>query len=153
MDPTTAAETTSTQLFGILYITLTGLLNSMVPKSGPWSLLGQSVPYTIKLEPSYGGHYPLARQYPALNYLMLLYSWLAEIMTIFYKHGNLGLKMFLNKNRPAKELKDPALGTEPQNPATSQVQNVVVNQTPTKVDMPQIDKIILEEALQAIIVL
>ncbi|KAJ9062847.1 hypothetical protein DSO57_1006295 [Entomophthora muscae] len=47
MEPTTATETTSTQLFEVLYITLTGLVDSMVPNSGPWSLLGQSVSYII----------------------------------------------------------------------------------------------------------
>ncbi|KAJ9068752.1 hypothetical protein DSO57_1025514 [Entomophthora muscae] len=51
LEPTTAAETTSTQLFGVLYITLTGLVDSMVPNSGPWSLLRQSVSYIIKLAP------------------------------------------------------------------------------------------------------
>ncbi|KAJ9074166.1 hypothetical protein DSO57_1009244 [Entomophthora muscae] len=57
------------------------------------------------------------------------------------------------KNWPAKELKDPALGAETQNPATSQVQNVIVNQITTKVDMPQISKLTLEEARQAMPVL
>ncbi|KAJ9051647.1 hypothetical protein DSO57_1002782 [Entomophthora muscae] len=51
LKPTTAVETTFTQLFGVLYITLTGLVDSMVPNSGPWSLLGQSVSYVIKLAP------------------------------------------------------------------------------------------------------
>ncbi|KAJ9054937.1 hypothetical protein DSO57_1009355 [Entomophthora muscae] len=51
LEPTTAAETTSTQLFGVLYITLKVLVDSMVPNSGPWSLLGQSVSYIIKLAP------------------------------------------------------------------------------------------------------
>ncbi|KAJ9072141.1 hypothetical protein DSO57_1030302 [Entomophthora muscae] len=49
LEPTAAAETTSTQLFGVLYITLTGLVDSIVPNSGPWSLLRQSVSYIIKL--------------------------------------------------------------------------------------------------------
>ncbi|KAJ9071735.1 hypothetical protein DSO57_1034036 [Entomophthora muscae] len=49
MKPTAAAETTSTQLFGALYITLTGLMDSMVPNSGPWSLLGRFLSYFIKL--------------------------------------------------------------------------------------------------------
>ncbi|KAJ9071781.1 hypothetical protein DSO57_1033634 [Entomophthora muscae] len=49
MEPTAAAETTSTQLFRVLYITLTGLVDSMVPNSRPWSLLRQSVSYIIKL--------------------------------------------------------------------------------------------------------
>ncbi|KAJ9058131.1 hypothetical protein DSO57_1015552 [Entomophthora muscae] len=51
MKPSTSAKTTSTQLFGVLYITLTGLMNSMVPNSGPWSLLRQSLSYVIKLAP------------------------------------------------------------------------------------------------------
>ncbi|KAJ9087564.1 hypothetical protein DSO57_1031985 [Entomophthora muscae] len=41
MDPPTAAETMSTQLFGVLYIALKGMINTMVPNSGPWFLLGQ----------------------------------------------------------------------------------------------------------------
>ncbi|KAJ9055249.1 hypothetical protein DSO57_1005659 [Entomophthora muscae] len=51
MKPPTATETTSTHLFGVLYITLTGIIDSMVPKSGSWSLIGQSVSYIIKLAP------------------------------------------------------------------------------------------------------
>ncbi|KAJ9049176.1 hypothetical protein DSO57_1027448 [Entomophthora muscae] len=51
MDPPAAAKTTSTQLFGVLYITLTGMVDSMVPNSGPWSLLRNSVSYIIKLAP------------------------------------------------------------------------------------------------------
>ncbi|KAJ9081850.1 hypothetical protein DSO57_1010523 [Entomophthora muscae] len=51
LEPTAAAETTSTQLFGVLYITLTGLVNYMVPNSGLWSLLGQYVSYIIMLAP------------------------------------------------------------------------------------------------------
>ncbi|KAJ9081338.1 hypothetical protein DSO57_1015808 [Entomophthora muscae] len=51
LEPTAVAETTSTQLFGVLYITLTGLVDSVVLNSGPWSLPGRSVSYIIKLAP------------------------------------------------------------------------------------------------------
>ncbi|KAJ9069973.1 hypothetical protein DSO57_1013263 [Entomophthora muscae] len=51
LEPTITAETASTQLFGVLYITLTGLIDSMVPNSGSWLLLRQSVSYIIKLAP------------------------------------------------------------------------------------------------------
>ncbi|KAJ9084818.1 hypothetical protein DSO57_1020383 [Entomophthora muscae] len=51
LEPTAAAKTTSTQLFGVFYITLTGLMDSMVPNSRPWSLLGQYLSYIIKLAP------------------------------------------------------------------------------------------------------
>ncbi|KAJ9057653.1 hypothetical protein DSO57_1020525 [Entomophthora muscae] len=45
----TTADTISTQLFGVLYITLTGLVNSMVPANRPWALLGKLFPYIVKL--------------------------------------------------------------------------------------------------------
>ncbi|KAJ9085644.1 hypothetical protein DSO57_1012016 [Entomophthora muscae] len=51
MEPTTTANTTSTQLFGVIYINLTGLVDYMVPNSSPWSLLGQFLYYIIKLAP------------------------------------------------------------------------------------------------------
>ncbi|KAJ9076654.1 hypothetical protein DSO57_1024088 [Entomophthora muscae] len=41
----------STQLFGVLYITLTGLINSMVPANSPWALLGKLFYYIVKLAP------------------------------------------------------------------------------------------------------
>ncbi|KAJ9051480.1 hypothetical protein DSO57_1004217 [Entomophthora muscae] len=49
IESTTTAKTTSTQLFGVLYITFTGLVDSMVPNSRPWSLFRQSLSYIIKL--------------------------------------------------------------------------------------------------------
>ncbi|KAJ9078389.1 hypothetical protein DSO57_1007105 [Entomophthora muscae] len=49
METPTAAKTTSTQLFGVIYITLTGMVDTMVPNSGPCCLLGQSISYIIKL--------------------------------------------------------------------------------------------------------
>ncbi|KAJ9085534.1 hypothetical protein DSO57_1012994 [Entomophthora muscae] len=51
LEPTAAAETTSIQLFGVFYITLKGLVDSIVPNSGTWSLLRQYVSYIIKLAP------------------------------------------------------------------------------------------------------
>ncbi|KAJ9060204.1 hypothetical protein DSO57_1033352 [Entomophthora muscae] len=51
METPTAAEIMSTQFFGVLYITLKGMVDSMMPTSGPWSLLGQSMSYIIKLVP------------------------------------------------------------------------------------------------------
>ncbi|KAJ9070188.1 hypothetical protein DSO57_1011108 [Entomophthora muscae] len=51
LEPTAVAKTTSTQLFGVLYITLTGLVDFVDPNSGPWSLLGRSLSYIIKLAP------------------------------------------------------------------------------------------------------
>ncbi|KAJ9055142.1 hypothetical protein DSO57_1007366 [Entomophthora muscae] len=81
METPTAAKTTYTQLFGVLYITLTQMIDSMVPNSGPWSLLGQ-------YHPSYGGHYPLAQLYPVLSQPMpTTYAWLLEIDSILLLGG------------------------------------------------------------------
>ncbi|KAJ9053377.1 hypothetical protein DSO57_1024766 [Entomophthora muscae] len=44
-----ASESTSTQLFGVMYITLTGLVDSMVPSNGLWAILGKSLSYIVKL--------------------------------------------------------------------------------------------------------
>ncbi|KAJ9051722.1 hypothetical protein DSO57_1001988 [Entomophthora muscae] len=44
-------ESTSTQVFGVMYITITGLIDSMVPMSGPWAVLGKLLSYIVKLAP------------------------------------------------------------------------------------------------------
>ncbi|KAJ9084137.1 hypothetical protein DSO57_1027510 [Entomophthora muscae] len=44
-------ESTSTQVFGVMYITLTGLVDSMAPMSGPWTVLGKLLSYIVKLAP------------------------------------------------------------------------------------------------------
>ncbi|KAJ9075139.1 hypothetical protein DSO57_1039010 [Entomophthora muscae] len=77
----TAAEATSSQLFGVLYITLTGLVDSMVPNSGPWSLFGQSVSYIIKLAPILWWALPAssAAPHPKLPNAST-YDWLPEIV-------------------------------------------------------------------------
>ncbi|KAJ9076351.1 hypothetical protein DSO57_1027167 [Entomophthora muscae] len=72
MKPTAAAETTSTQLFGVLYITLTGLVDSLVPNYGHRSLLRQSSYYIIKLAPILWWALPTGLQYPILSHLMPL---------------------------------------------------------------------------------
>ncbi|KAJ9069998.1 hypothetical protein DSO57_1013102 [Entomophthora muscae] len=40
---------TDNQYAGIAYITLAGLVDTMVPAAGPWALVGQSASYLIKL--------------------------------------------------------------------------------------------------------
>ncbi|KAJ9069839.1 hypothetical protein DSO57_1014515 [Entomophthora muscae] len=39
------------KLFGIVYITLTGVIDTIVPAAGLWSWLGKSMSYFIKLAP------------------------------------------------------------------------------------------------------
>ncbi|KAJ9075004.1 hypothetical protein DSO57_1000944 [Entomophthora muscae] len=62
MEPSTAAKTTSTQLFGVLYVTLTGMDDTWCPTLGPgpylalilwWALLtGLAVPRQESLNTS-----------------------------------------------------------------------------------------------------
>ncbi|KAJ9050013.1 hypothetical protein DSO57_1018446 [Entomophthora muscae] len=81
LEPNAAAKFTSTQLFGVLCITLTGLVDSMVPNSGPWSLLGQSISYIIKLAPILWWVLPasLAAPHPELPNAST-YDWIPDIM-------------------------------------------------------------------------
>ncbi|KAJ9082330.1 hypothetical protein DSO57_1005472 [Entomophthora muscae] len=46
-----ANESTSTQIFRVMSITLTGLIDFMVPTSGPWAILNKSVSYIVNLAP------------------------------------------------------------------------------------------------------
>ncbi|KAJ9088981.1 hypothetical protein DSO57_1017588 [Entomophthora muscae] len=39
------------KLFGIVYITLMGVIDTIVPATGLWSWVGKSMPYLIKLAP------------------------------------------------------------------------------------------------------
>ncbi|KAJ9059881.1 hypothetical protein DSO57_1036944 [Entomophthora muscae] len=39
------------KLFGIVYITLTEVIDTIIPAAGPWSWVGKSAPYLLKLVP------------------------------------------------------------------------------------------------------
>ncbi|KAJ9074681.1 hypothetical protein DSO57_1004131 [Entomophthora muscae] len=39
------------KLFGIVYITLTGVVDTIIPAAGPWSWVGKSASYLLKLAP------------------------------------------------------------------------------------------------------
>ncbi|KAJ9084669.1 hypothetical protein DSO57_1021923 [Entomophthora muscae] len=90
LEPNAAAKTTSTQLFGVLYITLTGLVDSMVSNSGPWSLLRQSVSYIIKLAPILWWALPasLAATHPEPPNAST-YDWLPENYALPMQFGKL----------------------------------------------------------------
>ncbi|KAJ9075298.1 hypothetical protein DSO57_1037441 [Entomophthora muscae] len=79
LEPTATTKTTSTQLFGVLYITLKGLVDSIVPISRPWSLLRQYVPYIIKLAPILWWALPagMAAPHPELPNAST-YDWLTD---------------------------------------------------------------------------
>ncbi|KAJ9085217.1 hypothetical protein DSO57_1016197 [Entomophthora muscae] len=39
------------KLFGLVYITLTGVVDTIIPAAGPWSWVGKSASYLLKLAP------------------------------------------------------------------------------------------------------
>ncbi|KAJ9074764.1 hypothetical protein DSO57_1003418 [Entomophthora muscae] len=88
METPTAAETMSTQLFGVLYITLTGMVDFMIPTSEPWSLLRQYISYIIKLAPILWWALPagLAQPHPEPPNAST-YAWFTD--TITYTGANI----------------------------------------------------------------
>ncbi|KAJ9054516.1 hypothetical protein DSO57_1013594 [Entomophthora muscae] len=70
-------ESTSTQIFGVMYITLTGLIDSMVPTIRPWAVLGKLLSYIVKLAPilwwalpaGLVGHLPASSQEPLAGWI------------------------------------------------------------------------------------
>ncbi|KAJ9063734.1 hypothetical protein DSO57_1037845 [Entomophthora muscae] len=44
------------KLFGIVYITLTGVIDTIIPAAGPWSWVEKSASYLFKLAPLCDGH-------------------------------------------------------------------------------------------------
>ncbi|KAJ9055798.1 hypothetical protein DSO57_1039476 [Entomophthora muscae] len=105
LEPTAAAKTTSTQLFGVLYITLTGLVDSVVPNSRPWSLPRQSVSYIIKLAPILWWALPagLAAPHPKLPNAST-YNWLPENYGIYWTAAN-SVWIFAGANRRTEGLR------------------------------------------------
>ncbi|KAJ9070844.1 hypothetical protein DSO57_1003307 [Entomophthora muscae] len=41
----------TSKLFGIVYITLTGMIDTIIPAAGPWSWVGKSASYLLNLAP------------------------------------------------------------------------------------------------------
>ncbi|KAJ9055368.1 hypothetical protein DSO57_1004572 [Entomophthora muscae] len=68
--PASAAELPqdhTNKLFGIIYIALTGVIDTIVPAAGLWSWLSKSMSYLIKLAPILWWALPTqsaARQFP-----------------------------------------------------------------------------------------
>ncbi|KAJ9066645.1 hypothetical protein DSO57_1007718 [Entomophthora muscae] len=68
--PTSAAKLPldhTKKLFGIVYITLTGVIDTIVPAASPWPWVGKSMSYLIKLAPILWWALPIqsaTRQFP-----------------------------------------------------------------------------------------
>ncbi|KAJ9081849.1 hypothetical protein DSO57_1010522 [Entomophthora muscae] len=85
------------KLFGIVYITLTGVIDTIVPAAGPWSWLGKSMSYLIKLAPILWWALPTqsaTRQFPDAS-KPASQGWFPDIMTIYFNNGTLSPKMLI----------------------------------------------------------
>ncbi|KAJ9049731.1 hypothetical protein DSO57_1021498 [Entomophthora muscae] len=49
--PTSDASGQSSQLLGVLYLALTGFIDSALPEAGPWAVTGKALSYLVKLSP------------------------------------------------------------------------------------------------------
>ncbi|KAJ9069301.1 hypothetical protein DSO57_1019864 [Entomophthora muscae] len=49
--PTSDASGQSSQFLGVLYLALTGLIDSALPAAGPWAVAGKALSYLVKLGP------------------------------------------------------------------------------------------------------
>ncbi|KAJ9051232.1 hypothetical protein DSO57_1006484 [Entomophthora muscae] len=49
--PTSDATGQSSQFLGVLYLALTGLIDSALPAAGPWAVAGKVLSYLVKLGP------------------------------------------------------------------------------------------------------
>ncbi|KAJ9088973.1 hypothetical protein DSO57_1017754 [Entomophthora muscae] len=49
--PTSDATGQSSQSQGVLYLALTGLIDSSLPVAGPWAVAGKTLSYLVKLGP------------------------------------------------------------------------------------------------------
>ncbi|KAJ9061778.1 hypothetical protein DSO57_1017191 [Entomophthora muscae] len=49
--PTSDAAGLNSQFLGMLYLVLTGLIESALPAAGPWAVAGKALSYLVKLDP------------------------------------------------------------------------------------------------------
>ncbi|KAJ9054351.1 hypothetical protein DSO57_1038252 [Entomophthora muscae] len=99
-------ESTSTQVFGVMYITLTGLIDSMVPTSGLWAVLGKSLSYIVKLAPILWWALPAgpagclpasSQETPRVGSLKVLQEGLKAKLSMLRAHKSQGSKLSQGK--------------------------------------------------------
>ncbi|KAJ9069091.1 hypothetical protein DSO57_1021985 [Entomophthora muscae] len=49
--PTSGTTGHNSQFLGVLYLVLTGLIDSALPAAGPWAVAGKALSYLVKLDP------------------------------------------------------------------------------------------------------
>ncbi|KAJ9086247.1 hypothetical protein DSO57_1006131 [Entomophthora muscae] len=76
--PTSDATGQSSQFLGVLYLALTGLIDSALPASGPLAVAGKALFYLVKLSPIIWWAMPVPALTPPSPAGALWYSWYPE---------------------------------------------------------------------------
>ncbi|KAJ9063689.1 hypothetical protein DSO57_1038297 [Entomophthora muscae] len=82
--PTSDSTVQSSQFLGVLYLALTGLIDSALPAAGPWAVAGKAFSYLVKLGPIIWWAIPVPALTPPSPAGAPRYSWYPEIMTPGY---------------------------------------------------------------------
>ncbi|KAJ9084785.1 hypothetical protein DSO57_1020727 [Entomophthora muscae] len=76
--PTSDAIAQSSQFLGVLYLALTGLIDSVLPAAGPWAMAWKALSYLVKLGPIIWWAMPVPASTPLLPAGAPRYSWYPE---------------------------------------------------------------------------
>ncbi|KAJ9061180.1 hypothetical protein DSO57_1023093 [Entomophthora muscae] len=88
--PTSDATGQSSQFLGVLYLVLTGFIDSALPAAGPWAVAGKALSYLVKLGPIIWWAMPVPALTPSSPAGAPQYSW--------YPDKNIKLKMLQYDN-------------------------------------------------------
>ncbi|KAJ9067944.1 hypothetical protein DSO57_1033761 [Entomophthora muscae] len=79
---TSYASGQSSQFLGVLYLALTGLIDSALPAAGPWAVAGKALSYLVKLGPIIWWAMPVPALTPPspAGAPRILQDWIREIV-------------------------------------------------------------------------
>ncbi|KAJ9065106.1 hypothetical protein DSO57_1023316 [Entomophthora muscae] len=78
--PTFDATGQNSQFLGVLYLVLTGWIDSALPVAGPWAVAGKALSYLIKLGPIIWWAMPVPALTPSSPTGVPWYSWYPDIL-------------------------------------------------------------------------
>ncbi|KAJ9090223.1 hypothetical protein DSO57_1004478 [Entomophthora muscae] len=80
--PTSDATGQSSQFLGVLYLALTGLIDSALPVAGPWAVAGKALSYLLKLGPIIWWAMPVPALTPPSPTGAPRYSWYPDAQPV-----------------------------------------------------------------------
>ncbi|KAJ9066685.1 hypothetical protein DSO57_1007185 [Entomophthora muscae] len=92
--PTSYATGQNSLFLGVLYLALTGLIDSALPAAGPWAVAGKTLSYLVKLGPIIWWAMPVPASSPPLPEGAFWYSWYPDTVKKADTISNSGLHVF-----------------------------------------------------------